>query len=63
MANKDYKVTITLTMEIGARTEEMAKERGDDLAEAACKGIYDSPYRWKPDTIEAPEVVLRELSQ
>lgn len=61
MANKDYEITITLTMGIGARNEEMAAERGELLAQAATKGIWDSPCRWKPEDIDAPEVEVQEL--
>ena len=61
MANKNFEITITLTMEIGARNEEMAQERGERMGEAATKGIYDSTYRWKPEDIEAPDISVEEL--
>lgn len=59
MANKDFEVTITLTMEVRAETQAKAEERGELLAQAATEGIYDSPYRWKPEDIDAPTVLVQ----
>ncbi len=60
MANKDFEVTIGLTMVIGAEDQEMAVVRGGLLAQAAREGIWDTAYRWKPEHIEPSDVKVEE---
>lgn len=61
MANKNFEVTITLTMKIDAPTREEAEETARWLVHGASGGIQDSPWRPPPEDIEAPEVSVEEV--